>query len=124
MLSELQARLGLTVLFVAHDLRLVRHISHRVAVMYLGRVVELAETETLFASPAHPYTQALLAAAPVLDPTHRSTHRRPSAASCRARSPSRPAARSTRAARTRSTAAGRSGRRWRHGRRTGWRATW
>jgi oligopeptide/dipeptide ABC transporter ATP-binding protein len=73
LLLELQARLGLTVLFVAHDLRLVRHISHRVAVMYLGQVVELAETETLFASPAHPYTQALLAAAPILDPTHRST---------------------------------------------------
>jgi oligopeptide transport system ATP-binding protein len=72
LLLELQERLHLTVLFVAHDLRLVRHISHRVAVMYLGRVVELAETEKLFTSPAHPYTQALLRAAPELDPSRKS----------------------------------------------------
>jgi oligopeptide transport system ATP-binding protein len=71
LLLELQQRLGLTVVFIAHDLRLVRHLSHRVAVMYLGRVVELAETETLFAASRHPYTKALLAAAPDLDPTHR-----------------------------------------------------
>jgi len=72
LLLELQERLHLTVLFVAHDLRLVRHISHRVAVMYLGRVVELADTETLFSNPQHPYTQALLAAAPDLDPSRKS----------------------------------------------------
>jgi oligopeptide/dipeptide ABC transporter ATP-binding protein len=72
LLLELQARLGLTVLFIAHDLRLVRHISHRVAVMYLGRVVEIGETEALFGDPRHPYTQALLAAAPSLDPAARS----------------------------------------------------
>ena len=71
LLLELQERLHLTVLFVAHDLRLVRHISHRVAVMYLGKVVEVGETESLFRSPKHPYTQALLAAAPTLDPDQR-----------------------------------------------------
>ncbi len=72
LLLELQERLELTVVFVAHDLRLVRHISHRVAVMYLGKVVEVAPTETLFDDPRHPYTQALLKAAPSLDPTRRS----------------------------------------------------
>ncbi|PYE49925.1 ABC transporter ATP-binding protein [Deinococcus yavapaiensis] len=71
LLLELQEKLGLTVLFVAHDLRLVRHISHRVAVMYLGRVVEVGTTQELFEAPAHPYTRALLAAAPHLDPAHR-----------------------------------------------------
>ena len=71
LLLELQERLSLTVVFVAHDLRLVRHISHRVAVMYLGKVVEVAPTETLFGHPRHPYTQALLAAAPEVDPTRR-----------------------------------------------------
>ncbi len=73
LLLDLQERLNLTVLFVAHDLRLVRHISHRVAVMYLGSVVELAETERIFSQPQHPYTQALISAAPTLDPTRRST---------------------------------------------------
>ena len=72
LLLELQERLHLTVLFIAHDLRLVRHISHRVAVMYLGSIVELAETERLFTGPAHPYSAALLAAAPELDPGRRS----------------------------------------------------
>ena len=72
LLLELQDRLRLTVLFIAHDLRLVRHLSHRVAVMYLGRVVELAGTASLFEAPRHPYTQALLSAAPNLDPRQRS----------------------------------------------------
>jgi oligopeptide/dipeptide ABC transporter ATP-binding protein len=72
LLLELQERLHLTVLFIAHDLRLVRHISHRVAVMYLGSIVELADTERLFTGPAHPYSAALLAAAPELDPGRRS----------------------------------------------------
>ncbi len=72
LLPEFHARLNLTVLFIAHDLRLVRHISHRVAVMYLGAIVELAETEILFTRPSHPYTAALLKAAPELDPTRRS----------------------------------------------------
>ncbi len=72
LLLDLQERLHLTVVFVAHDLRLVRHISHRVVVMYLGKVVEVAPTEALFSHPSHPYTRALLAAAPDLDPTRRS----------------------------------------------------
>jgi len=71
LLLDLQQKLNLTVLFVAHDLRLVRHISHRVAVMYLGEVVEVGDTETLFQTPLHPYTQALLRAAPSMDPTDR-----------------------------------------------------
>jgi peptide/nickel transport system ATP-binding protein/oligopeptide transport system ATP-binding protein len=68
LLMDLQARLELTYLFIAHDLRLVRHICSRVAVMYLGKIVEMGPTESLFASPAHPYTRALLSAIPVPDP--------------------------------------------------------
>jgi ABC-type oligopeptide transport system ATPase subunit len=68
LLLDLQARLKLTYLFIAHDLRLVEHICHRVAVMYRGRIVEMSETRSLFASPTHPYTKALLSAIPVLDP--------------------------------------------------------
>jgi peptide/nickel transport system ATP-binding protein len=68
LLEDLQQKLGLTYLFIAHDLAVVRHISTRVAVMYLGRIVELAAADDLFADPKHPYTRALLAAAPVPDP--------------------------------------------------------
>jgi ABC-type oligopeptide transport system ATPase subunit len=68
LLMELQDRLKLTYLFIAHDLRLVEHICSRVAVMYLGRIVEMGETAKLFAAPQHPYTRALLSAIPVPDP--------------------------------------------------------
>ena len=68
LLLDLKERLTLTYLFIAHDLRLVEHICTRVAVMYMGKIVELGETRALFASPTHPYTQALLSAIPVLDP--------------------------------------------------------
>ena len=68
LLMELQDRLKLTYLFIAHDLRLVEHICSRVAVMYLGRIVEMGETAKLFAAPRHPYTRALLSAIPVPDP--------------------------------------------------------
>jgi peptide/nickel transport system ATP-binding protein/oligopeptide transport system ATP-binding protein len=68
LLMDLQQRLSLTYLFIAHDLRLVRHICERVAVMYRGRIVEMGITEALFEGPAHPYTKALLSAVPVPDP--------------------------------------------------------
>ena len=72
LLLDLQSELRLTYLFVAHDLSVVRHISNRVAVMYVGRMVELAETEELFSRPRHPYTAALLSAVPEPDPRMRS----------------------------------------------------
>jgi oligopeptide/dipeptide ABC transporter ATP-binding protein len=72
LLQDLQAELGLTVLFIAHDLAVVQYISDRIAVLYLGRVMEIASAEQLYSRPRHPYTEALLAAAPIPDPTRRS----------------------------------------------------
>jgi oligopeptide transport system ATP-binding protein len=74
LMKDLQARLGLSYLFIAHDLAVVKHMADRVAVMYLGQIVEIASKDTLFADPRHPYTRTLLAAIPRPDP-HRDRHR-------------------------------------------------
>ncbi len=77
LLGDLQQRLGLSYLFIAHDLAVVKHVATRVAVMYLGRIVELAARDALFARPLHPYTRALLAAIPRPDPAQKLAHQLP-----------------------------------------------
>jgi oligopeptide/dipeptide ABC transporter ATP-binding protein len=76
LLQALQGEIGFSCLFIAHDLAVVRHISHRVAVMYLGKIVEMGFRDAVFAAPAHPYTQALLSAVPAPDAARRGERRR------------------------------------------------
>ncbi len=112
LLDDLQDDLGLTYVFVAHDLSVVRHVSDPIAVMYLGKLMELSPAEELYAKPIHPYTSALLGAIPIPDPElNRRRLALHSRASRRARSTRPRLAASTRAARTPPTCAGRSSRR-------------
>ena len=75
-MKDLQERFGLTYLFISHDLRMVRHVADRVAVMYLGKIVELAASDALYDEPLHPYTRALLSAVPTHDPEREAKRQR------------------------------------------------
>ena len=76
MMEDLQSSLGLTYLFIAHDLSMVKYISNRIGVMYLGKMVELADSDELYSKPQHPYTQALLSSIPIPDPNYAKTNKR------------------------------------------------
>ena len=123
LLDDLQDDFGLTYLFVAHDLSVVRHVSDRIAVMYLGKLMEVSPAEELYTKPIHPYTSALLAAIPIPDPRGepRAASGSSSPASRPTRSTRRRAASSTRAARGPPTSAARSSRRWPATRTATWR---
>ena len=106
LLQDLQEQLKLTYLFIAHDLRVVEHISNRVAIMYLGKIVELASRDEIFANPHHPYTRALLSAIPSSMPAHPDPSASNFRAKYRARSIRRAAAASIRAVHMRRISAG------------------